>query len=283
MPNRFPVQTSLLAAQKPRLLYTSAITFPEAYEGHLHTHECVEIFFVMAGGGRFRVRGEQMTVQKNDFLIIQPYTEHAECSDEGVTLAYIVIGLENIPLRLSQQSSGFYRGALAEKSTLIRELLTAMVQESASKAAGYEALCDSMLQVILSYLLRFSGQALRAKEADAAPRTYEIRQMMWVKQYLDEHLQRNVSLSDIEPMVNLNRYSIIRSFKQAFGITPMRYLLDARLKEACFYLETSDTSVRQIAELCGFNSANYFSQMFERHKGISPSAYRKRYRDRPGA
>ncbi len=281
MPNRFPQGTPVTAVQKPRLLYTSAITFPKAYEGHLHTHECAEIFFVMAGGGRFRVRGEQVPVQRDDFLIVLPYTEHAEYSEAGTRLSYIVVGVEGVPLRLSRQSAGFYRGTLAEKSALVRELLTAMVRESADKAAGYEFLCGSMFQVILSYILRISGQALRVQEADASPRVHDIKRMMWVKQYLDEHLQQNVSLSDIEPMINLNRYSIIRYFKQAFGVTPMRYLLDVRLNEACFYLETSDTSIRQIAELCGFNSANYFSQMFERHKGISPSAYRRLHREHP--
>lgn len=225
------------------------------------------------------MRGEHVTVQKNDFLIVLPYTEHAEYSDAGIKLSYIVVGLEGVPLRLSRQSAGFYQGALAEKSALIRELLTAMVQESADKTAGYELLCGSMFQVILAYILRISGQALRVQEADASPRTHDIKRMMWVKQYLDEHLQETVSLSDIEPMINLNRYTVIRYFKQAFGVTPMRYLLDVRLNEACFYLETSDTSIRQIAELCGFNSSNYFTQMFEKHKGISPSAYRKLCRD----
>lgn len=274
MPNRFPQQTGTAAMQKARLLYTSAITFPEAYEGHLHTHECVEMFFIMEGGGGFRVRGEHATVQKDDFLIVLPYTEHGEYSDAGSRLSYIVVGVEGVPLQLPRQSAGFYRGTMADKSALIRELLTAMVQESADKRAGYELLCGSMFQVILSYILRISGQALRVKEADAAPRTHDIKRMMWVRQYLDEHLQNSVSLSDIEPMINLNRYTIIRYFKQAFGVTPMRYLLDVRLNEACFYLETSDTSIRQIAELCGFNSSNYFTQIFERNKGMSPSAYR---------
>lgn len=280
MPNRFPQQSGAIPAQKARLLYTSAITFPAGQEGHLHTHECTEIFYIMEGCGRFLVRGEHFAVQKNDFVIVLPSTEHAEASEPGVAMSYIVIGLEDLSLQIARQSSGFCKGNGGQKSALLTQLLLAMVEESAARRAGFEQLCDSLFEVLLAYILRTAGQSLLMKEADAPLRNHDRQRMIWVRQYLDDHMQQDVSLADIEPLVNLNRYTIIRYFKQAFGVTPMRYLMEIRFKEACFYLETSDTSIRQIAELCGFHSSNYFTQMFEKHKGLSPSAYRKLYRVR---
>lgn len=280
MPNRFPQQSGAIPAYKARLLYTSAITFSAGQEGHLHTHECTEIFYVMEGGGRFLVRGEHFAVHKNDFVIVLPNTEHAESSDRQMPLSYIVIGLEGISLQISRQSSGFYKGSGAPKGALLNQLLLAMVEESTTRQVGFEQLCESLFQVLFAYILRMGGQSLLMREADDPVQSRERQRMIWVKQYLDEHLQQDISLADLEPFINLNRYTIIRYFKQAFGITPMRYLMEIRFNEACFYLETSDTSVRQIAELCGFHSSNYFTQMFEKHKGMSPSAYRKLHRER---
>lgn len=280
MPNRFPQQSGTIPAHKARLLYTSAITFQAGQEGHLHTHEFTEIFYVMEGSGRFLVRGEHFAVQKNDFVIVLPSTEHAEFSDPGTPLSYIVIGLEEISLQVSRQSSGFYKGNGAQNSALLNQLLLAMVEESTVRQTGFEQLCGSLFQVLFTYILRLGGQSLLMKEADAPVRNRDRQRMIWVKQYLDDHLQQDISLADIEPLVNLNRYTIIRYFKQAFGVTPMRYLMDIRFNEACFYLETSDTSIRQIAELCGFHSSNYFTQMFEKHKGMPPTAYRKLHRGR---
>ncbi len=278
MPNLFPQQAGAIPAQKARLLYTSAITFQAGQEGHLHTHDCTEIFYIMEGDGRFLVRGEHFAVAKNDFVIVLPGTEHAEASDPGTELSYIVIGLEGISLQVSRQSSGFYKGNSAQKSALFHQLLLAMMEESTARQAGFEQLCDSLFQVLFAYILRMGGQSLLGKEEDAQMQSRDRQRMIWVRQYLDEHLQQDISLADLEPMVNLNRYTIIRYFKQAFGVTPMRYLMDIRFNEACFYLETSDTSIRQIAELCGFHSSNYFTQIFEKHKGMSPSAYRKLHR-----
>lgn len=278
MPNRFPQQAGAIPAQKPRLLYTSAITFQAGQEGHLHAHEFTELFYILEGGGRFLVRSEHFAVQKNDFVIVLPGTEHAESSDPGTPLSYIVIGLEGISLQVSRQSSGFYKGSGASKGALLSQLLLAMVEESTARQAGFEQLCDSLFQVLLVYILRMGGQSLLLREADDPVRSHERQRMIWVKQYLDEHLQQDISLADLEPFINLNRYTIIRYFKQAFGVTPMRYLMEIRFNEACFYLETSDTSIRQIAELCGFHSSNYFTQIFEKHKGMSPSAYRRLHR-----
>jgi len=278
MPNRFPQQTGALPPKKARLLYTSAITFQARQEGHLHTHECTEIFFVMEGRGRFLVRGEYFPVEKNDFVIVLPGTEHAEASDPETPLSYVVIGLEDVALQVSRRSSGFYKGNGARNSALLNQLLLAMVEESTARRAGFEQLCDSLFQVLFAYILRLGGQSLLMKEADAPVQNRDRQRMIWVRQYLDEHLQEDISLADLEPFINLNRYTIIRYFKQAFGVTPMRYLMDIRFNEACFYLETSDTSIRQIAELCGFHSSNYFTQIFEKHKGMSPSEYRKLHR-----
>ncbi len=280
MPNYFPRQASAVPAQKAKLLYLSAITFPAGQEGHLHTHECMEIFYIREGSGRFLGRGEQLAVKKNDFVIVLPSTEHAEASDPGEELSYIVIGLEDISLRISRQSLGYYKGNGAQKSALLSQLLLAMAEESTDRQAGFEQRCDNLLQVLLAYLLRTGGQSLLMKEADAPLQNRDRQRMIWVRQYLDDHLQQDVRLADIEPLVNLNRYTIIRYFKQAFGVTPMRYLMEIRFNEACFYLETSDTSIRQIAELCGSHSSNYFTQIFEKHKGLSPSAYRKLHRGR---
>lgn len=278
MPNLFPPHAGAVFAQKFNLLYTSAITFPAGQEGHLHAHECTELFFVMEGSGHFLVRGEHFAVGTNDFVAVPPNTEHAESSGPQGPLSYIVIGLEG--LSLQSEAHGFYKGSIAPKSALLSRLLLAMVEESTARQAGFEQLCDSLFQALLSYLLRLEGQALRMQEEAPAAQSLERGRMARVKQYLDEHLQQDICLADIERLVNLNRYTIIRYFKQVFGVTPMRYLMDRRFREACFYLETSDTAIRQIAELCGFHSANYFTQMFERQKGLSPSAYRALHRRR---
>ena len=72
-------------------------------------------------------------------------------------------------------------------------------------------------------------------------------------------------------------YDYLRKlFKKEMGITPLEYLTDLRMKKAEIMLSslwTRDYSVSEIAELCGFDNALYFSRVFRKRFGCSPTQY----------
>ena len=61
-------------------------------------------------------------------------------------------------------------------------------------------------------------------------------------------------------------------FKDAFGMTFRDYVVRLRLKEAGRLLQNPQASVTEVAYTVGFNDISYFSRMFKRHFGVSPSA-----------
>ena len=75
--------------------------------------------------------------------------------------------------------------------------------------------------------------------------------------------------------VGLNKFSLVRRFKSVYGCSPINYLLDRKFQEAKFLLLTTENSVKQIATALGFSSANYFTQAFQQHVGVSPTEYRR--------
>ena len=89
---------------------------------------------------------------------------------------------------------------------------------------------------------------------------------------------------DIEAMareVHLSRAHFIRSFKEAFGETPHRYLQRRRIERAMWMLRVDDRSVTEICLDVGFTSLGTFSRTFHEIVGVSPSAYRRRVRAEP--
>ncbi|MNP67931.1 Bifunctional transcriptional activator/DNA repair enzyme AdaA [compost metagenome] len=58
-------------------------------------------------------------------------------------------------------------------------------------------------------------------------------------------------------------------------MTLSEYLAGRRIREACALLENTDTSIREIGRIVGGFSAPYFSQLFKKHKGLTPNSYRK--------
>lgn len=64
-------------------------------------------------------------------------------------------------------------------------------------------------------------------------------------------------------------------FKQATGITPLKHIENTRILKACELLEKSFLSITEISSIIGYNDPLYFSKVFKKHKGVSPTVYRK--------
>ena len=64
-------------------------------------------------------------------------------------------------------------------------------------------------------------------------------------------------------------------FKKVANVTPNEYLISIRISNAKQLLSESNLSVAQIAEMCGFNDASYFSYYFKKTFGITPREYKE--------
>ena len=72
------------------------------------------------------------------------------------------------------------------------------------------------------------------------------------------------------------RSQLIRRFRQYTGQTPIQFKNRIIVKRARYYLENTDYSVSQIAEVLRFENVYYFSAMFKKQTGLSPTQYKSR-------
>ncbi|MCB0376344.1 MAG: helix-turn-helix transcriptional regulator, partial [Sinomicrobium sp.] len=72
--------------------------------------------------------------------------------------------------------------------------------------------------------------------------------------------------------------NLFRKIKALTGLNPTQYLRSYRLANAKKLLKTTGLSITAIALECGFSHHNYFSRIFKRETGLSPSDYRSRVR-----
>ncbi|WP_080843918.1 AraC family transcriptional regulator [Cytobacillus gottheilii] len=98
-----------------------------------------------------------------------------------------------------------------------------------------------------------------------------------VVQYLSDHLQSKITLADISKEFNFHPHYIIELFRKKFDTTPMNFLQQLRIEKSKEYLEFSNFTITEIAELVGL-SAPYFSRLFSMKEGISPTDYREQAR-----
>ena len=100
-------------------------------------------------------------------------------------------------------------------------------------------------------------------------------QLQIMLQYIHNNYTRQVTLADIAAAVALSKSSVLHLFQQQLHTSPIRYLIDYRLKRAAKLLITTENSISSIAQDTGFDSAGYFCRKFRDLFGQTPGAYRK--------
>jgi AraC family transcriptional regulator len=96
-----------------------------------------------------------------------------------------------------------------------------------------------------------------------------------VSDYIEDHLDEEISLQELANVAELSRYHFARAFKQSFGIPPYRYHMSRRMERAKALLEVPSRSVTKVGLMLGFAETSSFTTSFHRSVGITPSDYRR--------
>ncbi len=87
--------------------------------------------------------------------------------------------------------------------------------------------------------------------------------------------QDDLRIPDLAKLENLSHSRYVTVFRQRMGMSPTAYIISRRMSAACELLENTDISVKQVGILVGYNDPHFFSKIFKRHIGLSPSDYRQ--------
>lgn len=93
--------------------------------------------------------------------------------------------------------------------------------------------------------------------------------------YIYSNFDKKITLDDLSQAGNVSISKANQLFKYYTLHAPIDYLINYKLVKASYYLENTDLPFNTIAQKVGFNGASYFSELFKKKNGITPSAYRK--------
>lgn len=93
--------------------------------------------------------------------------------------------------------------------------------------------------------------------------------------YFNEHYNLNISIEEYAASRNMSTSWFIRNFKLYNGTTPLNYILSIRIANAQSLLENTRYNITEIASITGYDNPLYFSRLFKKYTGLSPSEYRK--------
>ena len=141
------------------------------------------------------------------------------------------------------------------------------------RAMGVKLMTGALLNELL--LAEETHQTIRNRAG--ASRTHELFQI--VSQYIYSSLEQPIQIRDVAEYANISESHLRNVFTQKFGINIGTYIRRSKLIRACRLLETTEMSIAEVAQACGFGSVYAFSRTFRQNIGQSPN----QYRNRPGS
>ena len=94
--------------------------------------------------------------------------------------------------------------------------------------------------------------------------------------YIEENYQKDISLNELSEELNISSYYFSKLFKDETGEGFVEYLTRRRVDEAKALLKDPEKSIKEIGIACGYSDPNYFSRIFKKATGITPTEYKER-------
>ena len=257
-----------------KLLNVASARYGGDWHSVPHTHNHMELFYIVGGKGQFLIEDKLYPVNANNLVMINPNVTHTEVSLNAQPLEYIVLGIAGTTLAATDHADSRFcildHFESAEISTCIRNI----IREMELKNPGYEDICQAYMEILIIRLMRNTELSVTTQQ----PGFSGNRQCAAVRRYIDLHFKEALTLEALAEEAHMNKYYLAHAFKREYGISPINYMISRRIEESKYLLSETDLSQSQIAQLLGFSSSSYFSQLFRRTQSITPREYRQNSR-----
>lgn len=128
--------------------------------------------------------------------------------------------------------------------------------------------CDTLQQWLMTRVTDSAREIAKARtESNRNP-------VNKATSYIMEHYMDDISLEDVASVVEVSPYYLSKIFKEKEGVNFIDYLTDLRMKKAVELLEANTLSVKEVSFEVGYQDPNYFSRIFKKNFGVTPTEYR---------
>ena len=237
---------------------------PPKSDPRSHAQETWVFVYCTSGQGAFRFAdGRVISYCAGDLVAISSREIHTHLGEDGVSNIYATI----------QEPSFPYTGSFKvqdENGSLCKAMEEARAYYLADKAKR-ELVLMALGELIVSYMIVFRSNSEFSEPVE------QIRSSI-----LQNYTRVDYALDAFIHSLPFHYDYLRKVFKKEIGMSPLEYMTSLRMKNAERMLSaqwTSRFAIAEIAQSCGFENALYFSRVFKKYYGCSPSQYARKYRE----
>ncbi len=252
-----------------------------AFSTTYHTHDFYQVAFCKKKGGTITIGDVTYDAKPDHVYFMKPTIMHAMTRGDDMKLIEIkfVAEGEELNKQLNALPDEFCLSDVAFMKSILRQT----VKEGLLKAPYSEQTTNASFKIFLAHAIRefdYNYLSLSPQNdsnvissgLDFATKNNDII-ILNLKDYIDSNLHRDITLKELADKVFFNPTYFVRRFKILWGVSPMKFVLNARINRAKELMLSTNLTVSEIAERCGFNSIHYFSRTFKSYEDLSPSEY----------
>lgn len=124
------------------------------------------------------------------------------------------------------------------------------------------------------YRSEVTNRAEALKFLNQSTRTEILKRLSIAKDFINSNYNKSISLNDIALASCLSVNHLLRTFKQAYQVSPHQFLTQVRLQQAKYYLKNTDYQVSEIVDIVGFECQSSFTRLFRNSFQVTPKQYR---------
>lgn len=266
--------------------------FSPGEKTQLHTHDYIELAYVVSGEFRQKILGKDIVFQEGELCLIDKNCLHqdyllnqsatilflgiandmfAEIMDGNITAQKIIMFLQPALLKQKDLQQYLHFRPNEGAKAAIEECLCVLLKELYENTVGSRYVCKGLLMRIF-HILGTKYEFSLSKE--------QRKTMNWlvfeeVSDYIRQHYA-SITIQDLVDNFHFQEDYFNRLIKNKTGLTYSAYVQQFRLNEAERLLISSGKSIEEIAETIGYHNKGYFYKIFQERFGMTPSQYRRR-------
>ncbi|MGN0057161.1 MAG: AraC family transcriptional regulator [Phocaeicola plebeius] len=234
------------------------------------------LIYCVAGRGWYQLDGkaEQM-LETHHFILLPPDTPYRFWADDNRPWSIYWVHFEGTLAKDFLQYPVMPRAILPNNKSRLQDRLQLFeaIYDSFSMAFTREYMIHASmcLYAFLSSFLHVEAYR-HCKLPDHADESFGAK----VVHYMQENISSNLTLEDLAHNFRYSPSHFSALFQKETGYSPINYYIQLKIRKACEYMETSPLKLYEIAEKVGFDEPSYFTRIFTKIIGMSPSEYRRR-------
>ena len=237
------------------------------------------LLLVISGLVEFHINGSPYLCPAGTAVLYGPnqpqkYHHLFETNPASMWIHFTGKEVDSMLKSLQLRTESFYK--IAYPSNLAN-MITDLISELQNKDLFYTESASLILQNILLYVAKNSIPYFNTQPALPNAHSYEIKvpaDVSKIVTYLNTHYTETLEIGEIAEQLHLSHSRLIALFKKFECVTPKQYIINLRIRKARELLENSSLSISEIAAKVGYPNALYFSRIFKKNTGISPTQYR---------